>query len=307
MVYKDSGSVATWPTLRWNPTPAVVASVAVALISPQNGERTPSTAVPLTVAVSNNGGVNTDVEFIVSTDPAFGSTAATATVTNQPNGTFYWQPSGLSASVLYYWRARGAPTGTTTWGPWSEVRSFTIDINTSRALEYSYENVGPLRVSYSGVIDYSYENVGFQVIYYSGVIEYVHENVGFRISIDPDAVEYAFEGDVSTNTPTPRLWFLLPNSARPLDGVAIYGLGMGDLVSTFDAQVQILPTGATEWIDVPVVSWQTFPPTDDAYTEDRVLNPSTGEIDMQRTVVEILVPDESQPPGFLIRIRTDGP
>ncbi|HMM95409.1 hypothetical protein [Phycicoccus sp.] len=291
---------------------AVVAAIEILRIEPNIGDRVPATTVPLVVNVDSTAGVNSDVEFEVATDAAFADLVATTTVTNRPNGSVTYQPAGLTTNTTYYWRARASQTGTGSWSDWfgdtAPQWNFVVDVNTGYGTEYIWENVGidPNTASPDGV-QHLYWNVGVENILASEGIEYIYENIGVVITLASAGVDYVYEGDVSSNTPVPHLWFLLPNSARPLDGVAVYGLGMGDLITTYDANVQIRVIGETDWVDVAVVSWQTFPPTADAYTDDRQLDQSTGEIDMQHTIVGITVPADAVPPGFEVRIRTDGP
>lgn len=65
--------------------------------------------------------------------------------------------------------------------------------------------------------------------------------------------------------------------------------------------------GGENWEPVQVLGWQTYPPDPNAYTELRMIDPETEHIDMQHTVIEITVPEEAVPPGYPIRIRTNGP
>jgi hypothetical protein len=86
---------------------------------PTSGQRIPSLAVPLTVDVDNSAGGNSDVQFQVARDVAFTDIAWSTTQTNLPNGLQTVIVSGLVNLTKYWWRSRAAPTGTTTWGPWS--------------------------------------------------------------------------------------------------------------------------------------------------------------------------------------------
>lgn len=306
MGFKDSAATGTWAGFRWEAA-AVVADKSVAPLSPADGDVTSSLAVPLSFAVDNTSGANSDVQVQVATDAAFASVVASTTLTNQTNGTKNYQPTGLSASVRYYWRARAADTGTTGWGPWSTVWSFIVNVDSGRAFGYSYENVGGTPTPYAGGIEYVTANYGILTTLYAGVIEYVMENVGHEITTDFDAVEYVYEGDVSTNTPIPHIWFLLPGAGRPGDGVDIVGLGFGDLQTTYSGIVERYDDVTETWISVGAVAWQTFPPGANAYTALRHIDPTLGEIDMQHTVISIVVPMDAVEPGFPLRVRTNGP
>lgn len=92
-----------------------------------------------------------------------------------------------------------------------------------------------------------------------------------------------------------------------VQGVAWSETGSAKLYLT-GLMVQVLSTDPNGgWQTVPVVSWQTFPPDANAYTEDRLLDETTQHIDMQHQVVEIVVPPGAIPPGYPVRICTDGP
>jgi len=78
-------------------------------------------------------------------------------------------------------------------------------------------------------------------------------------------------------------------------------------VDAYSGSVELYYGTARGWVTVPVVSWQTFPPTANAYTAARKLDPETAYIDMQHSIVEIVVPDGAVPPGYPTRIRTVTP
>jgi hypothetical protein len=125
--------------------------------------------------------------------------------------------------------------------------------------------------------------------------------------MDPDGVEYAHYGDVNTLAPFPHIWFLRPAAGRSGDGINIFCFGVGDLAETYTGSVELDFGGTIGWVAVPVVAWNTMPPTPDAYTAARLLDAETAYIDMQHSVVQITIPDGAIPPGYPLRIRTVTP
>jgi hypothetical protein len=134
----------------------------------------------------------------------------------------------------------------------------------------------------------------------------IWENVGIN---DMKAFEVfqMWEGDVSTNTPTPGIWFLSPDAGREGDGVRIFGFGTGATVGTYSGTVEAYFGPATGWQNVPVISWNVYPETANAYTAARTIDALAGIIDPQHSIIEIVVPPGALPPGFSLRIRTNGP
>lgn len=187
--------------------------------------------------------------------------------------------------------------------PWS----FIIDPNSSRGVAIIEQNLGAETTLASSGSHYIEENVGLPSILASLAGAYVESNIGFIITLSAIGAGYIEEGEVNEDTPTPHIWFLQPDSGRPLDGVNVVGFGVGDLQTIYDGEVQIKAVDSTEWVSVAIVSWQTFPPTPDAYTPERLLDPIIPVIDMQHTVIGIVIPAEALPPGYQVRIRTDGP
>lgn len=459
MAFIDGGGSQTFGGMRWTAV-GLVAACSVALLDPVSGARSPSLGVPLRIAVANNGGTNSDVQIIVATDAAFTAVVWPGTLTNVVNGNYTVQPTGLVVTTVYYWRARAAPTGTTTWGPWSETRTFAVDLNAGKAWGYSYENVGiDSNLLYAGEIDYSYENVGVEVTLYAGAADYSYQNVGVEVTLASQAVDYVYEGDVNALTPDPHIWWLIPTAGRSGDGISVVGFGFGDLPGTYNGALEIdyggrqvevqhddlpeypaLPDwhawqsgygrssyqvvgsggagsdwvlgspvssgdvlhrtftglvigtayrvtmrarstgpvvgasvtvgqwsqdlylftsiatgsigglnvwedltcdfvatatshefglkansgsggngnnleladvslsidGGVGWTALGAISWQTFPPNADAYTAARHMNANLGETDMQHQVIECVVPMNAVPPGYPLRVRTEG-
>lgn len=285
----------------------VASGYAVALDGPPSGTRPPSRAVPLTLLVSSTSAINTDVAVEVSADPAFGSLFYSNTLTDRADGIHSVTVSGLVDQTKYYWRARAAETGTTAWAAWTPAWTFTPDLSAGKAFAYVNLNAGADLQPDPDSVAYVAENVGAELTPSGTGFGYVGENVGVMVTLSGLGFGYAHYGDASTNPPDPRVWFLLPAAGRSGDGIRIFCFGVGDLVGTYSGSVELDYGGTVGWVSVPVISWQTFPPGPDAYTAARKLDPAAGYIDMQHSVVEIVIPDGAAPPGYPVRIRTVTP
>lgn len=305
MANKDTGGSISLAGLRF--TVRAVASVyAVELVAPDDRALLPSLTAPLSLLVSSASGIGTDVEIQVATDAGFTALVYSNTLSNRANGEHLILVPALTNLTKYHWRARAAETGTTSWGAWTPVRTFTPNLDYGKGFLYSTENVGiELTVSSTGVWA-SVENVGVEVTLQSAGVWASVENVGVQVTLENEVPFYVYLGDVSTNPPAPHLWFLVPTAGRSGDGIKIYCFGVGDLATTFSGVVE-LDYGAQGWVSVPVTSWQTFPAGPDAYTAARKLDPEAAYIDMQYTAVEITIPDGALPPGYPLRIRTVTP
>ena len=182
----------------------------------------------------------------------------------------------------------------------------TPALNTAAAVAYVDINQGisyDLDDSAAHSVD---ENVGIEPLVIPAAVHSVDENVGVNITLVPDAVEYVALGDVDESQPQPHIWFLRPTSGRAGDGIEIVGGGFGDLQSTHSGAVEFKPDPESDqWAPVPVTSWQTFPPTEHAYTSDRVLDQETGRIDQQHTVIGMTIGSTMVPPGYPVRVRTE--
>lgn len=216
--------------------------------------------------------------------------------------------TGLTDGATYYWRARWVDSGQV--GPWTTAQWFRVVVDTGDAAEQVFANVGfepkpsePDATSVEPVMI----NVGFLLVSEPDAtsVEPVMVNVGFLLASNPDAVDSAML-NVTSDPPMPRIWFLRPPSGREGDGVEVVGWGFGVLPEDYDAVVEIeLEPGV--WTTMPIVTFQTFPPTPDAYTENRVLSSATGEVDWQHTRIAVVVPPGAEPPGYPVRVRTVTP
>lgn len=257
--------------------------------------------------VSSSTNIHTDVQIDVDDNSDFSSPIYSNVLTDRANGPVSVTPGGLVDKTTYYWRARAASTGTTGWGAWTETWTYTPDIDSGKAFAYVNENMGVETTTDPDAEKSVYENVGVEYLPVSTGFKYDDENIGIQEILDGDAYGYVHEGDVSTNTPTPHIWFLKPNSGRTGDGIQIICFGAGDLQQTFNGTVEIYKGLIEGWTPVSVTTWQVFPPTVNAYTENRMIDPWNFIIDMQHQIIEITVPAGTVPPGHSLRIRTDGP
>lgn len=301
MAYVDGAGSASWSGFRLSAI-GVVSAISVSLLSPGDLERIPATTVPVTYNVDSNAGTNTDVELQVATDSAFTNVVSTTTQTNLLNGSYSWTPTGLAANTTYYWRARGAQTGTTGWAPWTATRSFYVDINTGRAWGFSYENVGPLGTLYVGDTEYVMENTGFQVILYAGDAEYVMENVGFEITVEADVYDYVYEGDVSTNAPTPHVWFTWKRYGFVGDEVWAYGHGFGNPQDEYagDLVLRLGPDYLPDTEILPAINeWYLQEALPEAYGDDRKIYAGSDVaepiVNQQVEIVRWVVPSGALP------------
>lgn len=254
-------------------------------------------------------GTNADVQLQVSTVSNFASTVHDSDLTQNDNVVGGRQVSALIDGTTYYMRARAKKTiGSYNYvGAWSTTRTFQVITKSGIASMNITMNIGVEHTPSESWAEYAYENVGIEHTPGDYWAAYAYENVGAEVLIVDNVPQYVYEGDVNTATPNPVIWFLLPSFGREGDGIAIYGFGFGDLQSTYSGVVEVDWGGVTGWQSVPIVSWQTFPADPPAYTADRVIDEVAGIVDPQHTVIQILVPVGAIPPGYPVRVRTDGP
>jgi hypothetical protein len=303
VAFLNTSAATTWPAFYYLATAALKPMDAVP-VAPANLSKVPALQPTLEAVISNTAPPSS-VEWQVSTVVGFGSTVWTTTQTSVADGrrsALVGVP--LTNGTTYYWRVRTGD-GLGAWGPWSPVWSFGVDTNAGRAYQQVYENVGREAATPEPGFITVYENVGMEDRRQKLAIDYLFENVGVPDLRTGSSTEYMYWGDVSANTPNPRIWFLDPASGRAGDGITLVCFGVGDLAGTYAAVVEYLDAGA--WHPVPVVTWQTFGPTAAAYTAARTSDPELGVIDPQHTNISIVVPAGARPPGYPSRVRTEGP
>ena len=270
--------------------------------SPVTGGTVPTTTPQIFTILDSWDSNNAQVQVQVSTSAAFGSTVHDPTSTQADGTSTGRNVTGLSDGTTYYVRARAGDG--THWGPWSATSSFLVQIAYGRGFLYSTLNAGVEVTPVDNWPAYSYENVGVAVTLVDNWPIYSYENVGVQITTVDNWPAYSYENVDSSLLPEPRIWFLRPESGRPSDGIAIYGLGFGDLQSTFSGVVEIDYGDPVGWVTVPVSTWQTYPADAAAYGPDRLLDETLPQVDMQHTIIEILIPNDAVPPGYPLRVRT---
>jgi hypothetical protein len=257
----------------------------------------------------SNDGTSAAVQLQVSVVNTFVSTVHDSDLTQADNVTGGRQVTGLTDGTLYYMRARAKKTiGSYNYvSPWSATSTFTVVTKSGIASLNITLNIGvevtPAQVKPA----YGYENVGVEYTPSQVSPAYGYENVGVEVNPVDNVPQYVYEGDVNTATPNPVIWYLMPSFGREGDGVAIVGFGFGDLQTTYSGVVEVNWGGGIGWQTVPNTSWQTFPATGSAYTGSRVIDEVNGYVDPQHTVIEITVPSGAVPPGYPVRVRTNGP
>jgi hypothetical protein len=266
-----------------------VGTYELAITDPVDGSRIPALGIPVGYYLSSTG-ADMDVEFEIATDPGFGTAVVYApSFDAQTSGAHgFTISSGLVNQTQYWMRGRVSEAGTGSWQAWSTVVRFTPDLDAGKGFAYVDQNIGAV---------YTPSGTGFR---------YVDVNVGVEITVRPDTSHYVNE-EVLTGTPVPHLWFVTPPSARAGDGVRIFGFGLGDLPATFGGVVEVYYGVARGWVAAQVITWQTYGASATAYGPARLLDVPAEYIDMQHQVVEITVPEDAIPPGYPIRIRTEGP
>lgn len=273
-----------------------------------DGYISPTVSPNLFTRQDSADGTSAAVQLQVSISAGFGTTVHDSDLTQADNVTGGRQVTGLSDGVVYYMRARAKKTiGAYNYvGPWSATRSFTVVTKSGISSMNVTMNIGVEHTPSQIWAQYAYENIGILWTPSQSWAQYAYENVGAEITVVDNVPQYVYEGNVNTATPNPVIWFLLPSFGREGDGISIFGFGFGDLQSTYSGVVEVDWGGVTGWQSVPIVDWQTFPADAPAYTGARVIDEVAGIVDPQHTVIQILVPTGAIPPGYPVRVRTDG-
>lgn len=304
MVTFDSGARIQLGALKLRATGFAYA-YAVALEVPVDGSRIPALATQLRFLVSSSTTTHTDVQVQVATSDSFASLFYENTFTDLPDGPATFTLTALAAATTYWWRARAAEVGTTSWSDWTEPSSFAVDLDAGKAFGHVQLDVGLERRLTEPAVHHVENNNGPELPPSKTGLIYVWFNGSLDLETSPAGVAYVELGDVNTGTPAPHIWFLRPTSGRAGDGIQIVGFGFGDLQSTFNGRVEFQEDDG-EWVPLPINSWQTFPATPEAYGDDRELDQVLGVIDMQHTVISFTIPPGMVPPGHPLRVVTDG-
>lgn len=297
-VNPDSGQEAKAVALSWVST----------LISPAPGGR-PGVQFPtLKFSVDAWNDQPMDLQVQVDNNSDFSSPVWTTTLFSVPgDGTEDTVNVGtaLTFDTTYYWRVRAGDG--VAWGAWTASRTMVPTAGASDAVEYVLGNVGvDLPQSREHGYEWVLSNVG---VYLPESLDHGYEwvlfNVGVEVTLDSRAYESVLLGDVSTNVPTPHIWFLRPTSGRAGDGLAIIGSGFGDTQVELTGSVEVSYDFGNNWTPVPVVTWQTFPADPNMYGPLRLIQEYPEVVDPQHQEIEVVVPSGATPPGMLVRIKTD--
>lgn len=275
------------------------------LHEPIDGYPTPTVnPVLYTSAITWEPNNSPSVQIQVSTASTFATTVYDQTVIQEHGAVTPRQIFGLSSGVTYFWRARAGFNGN--FGPWTPTETFVVRVDLGKAFLQMQVNVGVTLVSDRD------DTIQIETNVNPGDTRRTYWPVSSTVNVgalkNPVANwPVSSTLNVTTGTPNPRIWFLRPAAARSGDGVEIVGWGFGDLQTTFNGVVEMDWGGEIGWQPVLITSWQTFPADPPAYTGDRELDEQTGKIDPMHTVIQFTVPSGSIPPGYPVRVRTDGP
>lgn len=99
-----------------------------------------------------------------------------------------------------------------------------------------------------------------------------------------DGVEYAWLGDVSTNVPTPHVWYIYPPTARIGEQVDIVGHGFGDNAAEYAGVARL--SAAALVID----SWARVAASVDAYGVDRIISSVNDAVNVEHDRIRWTVP-----------------
>ncbi len=279
-------------------------------IDTADGYISPTLTPTIFTRQDSNDGSSAAVQLQVSVVNTFVSTVHDSDLTQNDNVTGGRQVTGLTDGTTYFLRVRAKktlPSGYNYVSPWSAIRSFTVVTKYGIATMNVTMNIGVEHTPVATWLAFVYQNVGVEITLSQSWAAYVYQNIGAEYTAIDNVPQYVYVGDVTTNTPNPVIWFLRPSFGREGDGIAIYGFGFGDLQSTYGGVVEIDYGGVIGWQSIPIVSWQTFPPDPPAYTSARIMDEINAVIDPQHTVIEIIIPPGAIPPGYPVRVRTEGP
>lgn len=288
------------------------ASVAYAAQSVVNQAppRAMRTVAPLLeVLVDNLSGGPSDVQVQVSTSSSFGTTVFNTTLLNVPDGPANVLATGLTLGTVYYWRARAANAGTTSWGPWSGDASatgpipwsFRYDAEFSAAAEAIHLSQGVGSDLRSLATASLLESVGFEVILVSQATGSLLENVGFEIVLSSQATALTYEGDVNVDPPVPHIWFLWRPYGFGGNEVWAFGHGFGNPRSEFDGSIlfNVGPDYTTDDVNLGINEWYEQIAGPDAYTEDRRIDPgdffTDPHVDTEVGIIRFVAPIEVVP------------
>jgi hypothetical protein len=196
-------------------------------------------------------------------------------------------------------------------GPLSSVAYAYVDANVGVAPTLSAvgtafldENVGLVKQPSADAVSYVDENVGLALgVLTPSAVAYMDENIGLPIVPgSPDAIAYLDLGDVTTDVPTPYLWFVVPDVARPGDPLKIYVAGAGSDMTKCSVERYIKETDS--WVQVSIASLINLPAQPEAYGDLREIDPLLGA-NVEHCEIQLAVPVDAPPnEKMLLRVRT---
>jgi hypothetical protein len=242
----------------------------------------------ITVKPHSNDGTLMTVEIESATNSSFTAGVVTTTLTNKASDVNVQSLIGpFTDLTTVYLRTRAGGGGN--WSEW----------------------VGPVRLDLNSKIGNARQYVLLNNGYGAGTswpeaIEWVQLNNGFPpLPSVGDAVEYVLEGDVNTDTPTPRIWGIFPTAGRSGDGFTIYGHGFGATAGTYSG-IAVMEMSPDQTLSVS--SWTQVAAGADAYNGNRKLDLSQSPvvITMEHQKIDVTVPTGAVPPGYPVRVDTNG-
>jgi hypothetical protein len=118
---------------------------------------------------------------------------------------------------------------------------------------------------------------------------FVSASGGFK-----DDEQYVYFEDVSTDVPTPHLWFLYPPSGYRGDVVQLYGLGFGDNQPEYDGTVKY---GTT---DFTPVSWSKVNGTGAQFGTGRAIQSANANVNVEHQRIAVTMPIDADDNYFTV-------
>lgn len=240
----------------------------------------------VTVKPISNDGTLMTVEIESATDASFTTGVTTTTLTSRPSGVDVSTVLGpFTDKTTVYLRSRAGGSGN--WSAWMGTIQMSLNAAAASAAHIENMNVG----------------VTLPVVQNAAHIECL--NVGVNLPLVKHAVHIDCIGDVNTATPTPQIWGIFPTAGREGDGFTIYGHGFGATAATYNgtAIMEMAPD-----VVLSVSAWVQVAAGAHAYDALRYLDVSTSPptITMEYQRIDVTVPNGAIPPGYPVRVDTDG-
>lgn len=308
MAFLDTQATGTLGAIRRNRARPVVAVFGTVIDSPETGTVSPNLALDLIVTTDSSLGSAYTVQWEVSDAADFSNIVWSTEQTGRNNtgvpitgGPHTATTGQLNDTTNYWWRARCGDG--TSWGPWA-VATFYIDTSVGSLYEASVATIGPAVEASETIADTAPVTIGMSPQLGTSQDQYALYNIGASFDRQ-NAGHQGYFGDITENTPVPYIWFIFPDYGDANDAVVVTGSGFGDTQQEYNGALQF--NVEDQWDDVAVSAWQTFPPTANAYTENRRIDPANEIIDWHHTDITLVIPVWAIPDGYFLRVETDGP